>query len=385
MRFGKKQVYYLLALFILFLAVLNYWDAAASIVSTVFKAAQPFLIGAAVAYVVNIVMSLYEIGYDWLFKNVAFMKGLKRPLSMILAYTTFVVVIIWLFSIILPDLIASISSLMNIDTSIIKKLIKEINQNPHIARVINYVGSDKEIVSQITNFGQQILKQVLTALMSLMTSVTSIAQTFINVFMSVIFSFYVLGNKEKLGRQFNLLIDTFAGKYAKKMHYVIGILHKRFHGFIVGQTLEAMILGTLTAIGMMILSFPYASTIGVLVAFTALIPVIGAYIGVTIGFFLIVTQSVPQAVAFVIFMIILQQFEGNLIYPRVVGCSIGLPGMWVLVAITIGGSLYGFLGMLMAVPIAASIYQIIKDQVAKRQSVDLDNPDQKIPSEIIDE
>ncbi|WP_277294393.1 AI-2E family transporter [Streptococcus hyointestinalis] len=385
MRFGKKQVYYLLALFILFLAVLNYWDAAASIVSTVFKAAQPFLIGAAVAYVVNIVMSLYEIGYDWLFKNVAFMKGLKRPLSMILAYTTFVVVIIWLFSIILPDLIASISSLMNIDTSIIKKLIKEINQNPHIARVINYVGSDKEIVSQITNFGQQILKQVLTALMSLMTSVTSIAQTFINVFMSVIFSFYVLGNKEKLGRQFNLLIDTFAGKYAKKMHYVIGILHKRFHGFIVGQTLEAMILGTLTAIGMMILRFPYASTIGVLVAFTALIPVIGAYIGVTIGFFLIVTQSVPQAVAFVIFMIILQQFEGNLIYPRVVGGSIGLPGMWVLVAITIGGSLYGFLGMLMAVPIAASIYQIIKDQVAKRQSVDLDNPDQKIPSEIIDE
>lgn len=385
MRFGKKQVYYLLALFIFFLAVLNYWDAAASIVSTVFKAAQPFLIGAAVAYVVNIVMSLYEIGYDWLFKNVAFMKGLKRPLSMIFAYTTFVVVIIWLFSIILPDLIASISSLMNIDTSIITKLIKEINQNPHIARVINYVGSDKEIVSQVTNFGQQILKQVLTALMSLMTSVTSIAQTFINVFMSVIFSFYVLGNKEKLGRQFNLLIDTFAGKYAKKMHYVIGILHKRFHGFIVGQTLEAMILGTLTAIGMMILSFPYASTIGVLVAFTALIPVIGAYIGVTIGFFLIVTQSVPQAVAFVIFMIILQQFEGNLIYPRVVGGSIGLPGMWVLVAITIGGSLYGFLGMLMAVPIAASIYQIIKDQVAKRQSVDLDNPDQKIPSEIIDE
>lgn len=385
MRFGKKQVYYLLALFILFLAVLNYWDAAASIVSTVFKAAQPFLIGAAVAYVVNIVMSLYEIGYDWLFKNVTFMKGLKRPLSMIFAYTTFVVVIIWLFSIILPDLIASISSLMNIDTSIITKLIKEINQNPHIARVINYVGSDKEIVSQITNFGQQILKQVLTALMSLMTSVTSIAQTFINVFMSVIFSFYVLGNKEKLGRQFNLLIDTFAGKYAKKLHYVIGILHKRFHGFIVGQTLEAMILGTLTAIGMMILSFPYSSTIGVLVAFTALIPVIGAYIGVTIGFFLIVTQSVPQAVAFVIFMIILQQFEGNLIYPRVVGGSIGLPGMWVLVAITIGGSLYGFLGMLMAVPIAASIYQIIKDQVAKRQSVDLDNPDQKIPSEIIDE
>ncbi|MCS4487629.1 AI-2E family transporter [Streptococcus sciuri] len=385
MHFGKKQVYYLLILFVLFIAILNYWTTAASIINTIFTASQPFLIGAAVAYVVNIVMSLYELGYDWLFKNVKWMYGFKRPLSMILAYTTFVVIIIWLFSIILPDLITSISSLMTIDTSVITDFIKKINQNPHISRLINYIGSDKEIVSQITNFGQQVLKQVLATLVSLVTSVTSIAQTFINVFMSVIFSFYVLGNKEKLGRQFNLLIDTFTGKHAPKLHYVIGILHKRFHGFIVGQTLEAMILGTLTATGMMILRFPYASTIGVLVAFTALVPVIGAYIGVTIGFFLIVTQSVPQAFAFVIFMVILQQFEGNLIYPRVVGGSIGLPGMWVLVAITIGGSLYGFLGMLMAVPIAASIYQIIKDQVAKRQSMNLDNLDEKISSEIIDD
>ena len=120
-------------------------------------------------------------------------------------------------------------------------------------------------------------------------------------------------------------------------------------------------------------SFPYAATIGILVAFTALIPVIGAYIGATIGFILIATQSVSQAFFFLVYLIVLQQFEGNIIYPRVVGGSIGLPGMWVLMAITIGGALFGILGMLVAVPLAASLYQIIKDNVVKHQQADLDN------------
>lgn len=150
-------------------------------------------------------------------------------------------------------------------------------------------------------------------------------------------------------------------------------MHQRFHGFFVGQTLEAMILGSLTAAGMFLFNFPYAATIGILVAFTALIPVIGAYIGATIGFILIATQSVSQAFLFLVYLIVLQQFEGNVIYPRVVGGSIGLPGMWVLMAITIGGALWGILGMLVAVPLAASLYQIIKDNVAKRQQANLDN------------
>ncbi|MFS1663676.1 AI-2E family transporter [Streptococcus sp. zg-JUN1979] len=383
MRFGKKQFYYAVSFFALCIAILNYWSFASDVLWTIFRASQPFLIGAAVAYIVNIVMSFYELGYERVFTHNV-MDKLKRPVCMILAYATFVVAITWLFSIILPDLIASISSLLTVGPSNINKLIKAINENPQVSKLISYVGTDKEIIAQVSNFGQQVLKQVLATLVSLMTSVTSIAQTFINVFMSVIFSFYVLASKEKLGRQCNLIIDTFTGKHAKTIHYVLGILHKRFHGFIVGQTLEAMILGSLTAIGMTVLHFPYASTIGVLIAFTALIPVVGAYIGVTIGFFLIVTQSVPQAVGFVVFLVILQQFEGNVIYPRVVGGSIGLPGMWVLVAITIGGSLMGLFGMLIAVPLAASLYQMIKDQVAKRQSVDLDNPEQKIITEVID-
>ena len=147
------------------------------------------------------------------------------------------------------------------------------------------------------------------------------------------------------------------------------LLHHRFHGFFVSQTLEAMILGTLTAIGMFVLQLPFAGTIGVLVAFTALIPVVGASIGAAIGFILIMTQSMSQAIVFIVFLIILQQIEGNFIYPRVVGGSIGLPAMWVLMAITIGASLRGIVGMIVAVPLAATLYQVVKDHIQKKQAI----------------
>ncbi|HER4478472.1 TPA: AI-2E family transporter, partial [Streptococcus pyogenes] len=178
-----------------------------------------------------------------------------------------------------------------------------------------------------------------------------------------------LASKEDLCRQGNTLVDTYTGKYAKRIHYLLELLHQRFHGFFVSQTLEAMILGSLTASGMFILRLPFAGTIGVLVAFTALIPVIGASIGAAIGFILIMTQSMSQAIIFIIFLIILQQIEGNFIYPKVVGGSIGLPAMWVLMAITIGASLKGIVGMIIAVPLAATLYQVIKDNIQKRQAI----------------
>ena len=263
--------------------------------------------------------------------------------------------------------------MLKIDTTGVANFIKEVSDNKAIKELLDYFGNSSDINSTFSKYSQQILNQVLSVLTGVLTSVSTIASTVLNVFFSLVFSIYVLASKEQLGRQFNLLIDTYLGKYAEKVHYVLDILHQRFHGFFVGKTLEAMILGSLTAAGMFLFSFPYAATIGILVAFTALIPVIGAYIGATIGFILIATQSVSQAFLFLAYLIVLQQFEGNVIYPRVVGGSIGLSGMWVLMAITIGGALWGILGMLVAVPLAASLYQIIKDNVAKRQQANLDN------------
>lgn len=368
MKFEKKQVYYVVIAFTLCFAIQAYWSSGAQLLNTFYTSSFPFLMGAGLAYIINIVMSAYEKLYVRLFKNTWLIK-LKRSISMILAYLTFTVIIIWIFSIVLPDLIKSLSSLMTIDTKQITKLINELGDNKLVAQALEYLGAGNDLATTIQKYSQQVLKQVLTVLTSLLTSVTTLASTILNLFISLVFSIYVLASKEKLGRQFNLLIDTYLGKFAKTVHYVIGILHQRFHGFFVGQTMEAIILGTLTATGMFIFKLPYAATIGVLVAFTALIPVVGAYIGLCIGFILIATQSITKAIFFVIYLIILQQFEGNLIYPRVVGNSSGLPGMWVLLAITVGGSLWGVLGMLIAVPLSASIYQIIKDHVHKRQTL----------------
>lgn len=369
MKFEKRQVYYVVITFAICYAIQAYWGAVSNILTTLHKAIFPFLMGAGIAYIINIVMSVYERLYIKLFKGSRLLMAIKRSVSMILSYATFIGLIVWLFSIVIPDLISSLSSLLVIDTGALAKLVNNLNENKQISEALNYMGTDKDLVSTLSGYSQQILKQVLSVLTNLLTSVSSIAATLLNVFVSFIFSIYVLANKEQLGRQFNLLIDTYLGSTGKTFHYVRHILHQRFHGFFVSQTLEAMILGSLTVIGMLIFQFPYALTVGVLVAFTALIPVVGAYIGVTIGFILIATESLTEAFLFVLFLILLQQFEGNVIYPKVVGGSIGLPSMWVLMAITIGGALWGILGMLLAVPVAATVYQIVKDHIIKRQTL----------------
>lgn len=368
MTFEKKHVFYLILLFVACLAIQANWDTGTGIIKTIAKTSLPFLYGAALAYIVNIVMSAYEKLLS------RFLRGnhlfhLKRAISMILAYFTFIAILFWIVSIVIPDLIASINTMMSFDTSSIKELIRDLSHNKALARLINYVGGDAQVTKTISNYSQQLLRQFLSVLTNILTSVTLIASAIINVFVAFIFSLYVLGNKEQLCRQGNLLVDTYAGKYAQRIHYLVELLHDRFRGFFVSQTIEAMILGSLTAVGMFLFKLPFAATIGVLVAFTALLPVVGAYIGVTIGFVLIMTQSLSQAIFFVIFLIILQQFEGNLIYPRVVGGSIGLPAMWVLMAITIGASLRGVVGMIIAVPLAATCYQMIRDNIEKKQAI----------------
>lgn len=369
MKFEKKQVFYVVLAFVLCYAIQANWDNGANIITTVYKTSLPFLYGAAVAYIVNIVMSAYERAYTYTLKPFPFAMKARRGFCMLLAYFTFISLIVWIISIVIPDLIASISSLTQFDTRAIKEVISDLSHNKLIARAINYIGGDAKLTETITNYSQQLLKQFIGVLTGILTSVTAVASAIINVVISFVFSLYVLASKEELCQQATTLIDTYTGKYAKTVHYLVGLLHSRFRGFFVSQTLEAMILGSLTAIGMFILQLPFAGTIGVLVAFTALIPVVGASIGAAIGFVLIMTQSMSQAVVFIVFLVILQQIEGNFIYPRVVGGSIGLPAMWVLMAITIGAALKGIVGMIVAVPLAATLYQVVKDHIHKKQAL----------------
>ena len=201
--------------------------------------------------------------------------------------------------------------------------------------------------------------------------VSSVVGGFFTAFLSIMFSVYLLISKETLGRQGKKAISKLIKPaHYNKFEYVSGIVNKTFRGYIIGQCTEALILGVLCGLGMWILRMPYAAMISALVAFTSLVPIAGPYVGGAIAAFMIFTVSPIQAVIFVVYLVILQQIEGNLIYPKVVGTSVGLPAIWVLVAITIGGGIAGIAGMLLGVPVAAVIYKLIKDKWAEEPAAE---------------
>lgn len=366
MKFTKNQFIWLVVLFFSCFLIYTYWETVVSICNKIFVASQPFLFGAGIAFVVNILMSFYE---KILIKFIpfGFITKIKRPVSLLLAFATIGLIFTWVVFTVLPDLIDSINTLISQDRSAINNLINWLLKNKSLQKIIQDLGGVTQVRELINSYSAQLLQQIMNGLTNFLTSLTSLPSTLINLFISIVFSCYVLVGKEKLGSQVNRLVDVYLGRYGKTFHYVVAILNNRFHNFFVYQSIEACILGTLCYIGMRIFNFPYAATISILIGFSAMIPVLGAYIGVTIGTILIMTHSVILALLFVVYVVILQQFEGNLIYPYVVGGSTGLPVVWVILAITIGSALGGILGMLVSVPVAATLYQIVKDNVVTRE------------------
>ena len=202
---------------------------------------------------------------------------------------------------------------------------------------------------------------------STISVVGSVVGGVINFFIGLIFGVYILVGKERLSSQAKRILRAYLKeRNVERIRKVIKTADETFSSFIVGQCTEAVILGTLCAVGMLIFDFPYAVMIGSFIGVTALIPIVGAYLGASVGAFMIVTVDPLKALLFIVFIIVLQQLEGNLIYPRVVGSSIGLPGIWVLAAVTVGGGLLGIGGMLLGVPLAATVYKLIRSDVNER-------------------
>jgi len=200
---------------------------------------------------------------------------------------------------------------------------------------------------------------------AVISTVSSVFSALVTGLLAVIFSIYVLLEQEDLRRQFGKLMGRYLSpRWQGRFSYVLHTVDDCFHRYIVGQCLEAVIIGVLCALGMGLLRLPYATMVGALVGFTALIPVAGAYIGAGVGAFMILTVDPFQALIFLVFLVILQQLEGNLIYPKVVGSSLGLPGIWVLAAVTVGGGILGIGGMLLGVPLAAAAYRILREEVS---------------------
>lgn len=362
----KKCLCIGVTLFLLFLCI-HYWSTAAGILSGIVSAATPLIIGCVIAYLVNIPMSFYEKHYFPKKKSGGIAKS-RKIVCMIAAYLTFAVIVALLIVIVVPELIECIELLGRTTVNWFKNL--------DWTKLAEFLPAD--VIGALKGADwQSMLDKIFSVLSAGITGVTttvfdivgSLFSGIVTALISVIFSIYILGSKETLKKQFNRLSANYMKpKWNERTHYVLSTLNDSFHRYTVGQCVEAVILGGLCTVGMLIFKMPYAAMIGTLIGFTALIPVAGAYIGAGIGAFMILTVSPVKAIWFLVFIVILQQLEGNIIYPRVVGSSIGLPGLWVLAAVTIGGGLFGVLGMLIGVPIAAALYRMLRADLNKRES-----------------
>ena len=352
-------------LFGLYLAI-HYWARLSGMALMALGAAFPLVLGAVIAYAVNILMSQYERWYFPSSRQPAVVKS-RRPVCLLLAYASLIALVVLIVRMILPELVQSITLLLQELVPLLQQLSVKLNENQdQLAGLFAADGTVnwQELAAQAVNFLLAGLGGVMGSLVSIASATVSAAFTAI---VSVIFSIYLLLDKEKLARQCALVLKTYLkpGWY-RRLLYFLETLDRCFRRFVVGQCTEAVILGLLCVGGMLLFQFPYASMVGTLIGFTALIPVAGAYIGAGVGAFMIFTVSPLKALLFLVFISVLQQLEGNLIYPRVVGSSIGLPGIWVLAAVTIGGGVLGIGGMLLAVPLAAACYQMLRDDTVRR-------------------
>lgn len=359
-----------------FLAIIcsRYFDNALTLVRVILGAATPLILGCIIAYAVNILMSFYERHYERIFRKRKKVWKWKRPVCMVLAFLSLILLIVFIICMVVPELVDCVALLLNEVPAALMGIYTAINKNENVMEILDMFGAEMNVnAADIKQYLARGVEMVVSGMgnlfgsaVTLLTSVTSVVMTFL---VSVIFSIYLLSGKERLCGHFKLLVKTYLPKSYQKIAYVLHTIDGSFHRFIVGQCTEAVILGALCMGGMLVLQLPYAVMIGAFIGFTALIPIAGAYIGGIVGALMILTDSPWKAVLFLVFLVVLQQLEGNLIYPRVVGKSIGLPGIWVLAAVTLGGSLMGISGMLVAVPLASSFYKMIKDNVQKRNEV----------------
>jgi len=364
-------------LFLLYIAIVC-WDNIAGLLSAILAATFPLLIGGAIAYVINIPMTFYEKHY-FPKKNGKFFTVTRRPVCMTAAFLTVIAVVVIVVWLIIPKLGECVSVIVAKFPALFEKALAFARSLDVMPEDIIDSLSDIDWQSKLTDIIKTITSGIGNVVGGVISVVAGVFSGIVTVLLSIIFSIYILATKDSLKNGGTKLLNRYASeKWNKRISYVLSVLNECFHSYIVGQCTEALILGVLCTIGMLIFGFPYALMIGALIAFTALIPVAGAYIGAGVGAFMILTESPVQALLFLLFILVLQQLEGNIIYPKVVGTSMGLPGIWVLAAVTIGGGIFGVLGMLLGVPIAAAVYRIVGDDVKKSEVVPIT---ENIPTE----
>lgn len=364
---NRKIIAIIAAAIILSCLAIKYFPEVASFFIHIIDACYALILGCVIAYILNIVLKKYEKIYFPESKN-KIVKKSKRGVCITLSIFTVLAIIIIVIMLVIPEIYKCFELLSDAIPNAVDNIKAWINENIKSDFILNKVNNFKfnweTLETALMGFFNVNPAQLLNSVISVTSSIVG---TIADVIIAIVFAIYILYNKEKLSRQMIKITKAY-GKQDKnkKFFSYLKIADKTFSSFIIGQCTEAVILGFLCFIGMLILRFPYAGVTGAVVGLTALIPIVGAFIGAIIGAFLIFTVSPVKAIMFIIFLILLQQCEEAFIYPRVVGKSIGLPGMWVLAGITVGGGLFGVVGMLIGVPIAATVYKILQKSVNSR-------------------
>lgn len=360
------------ACILIFLGV-RYISSIAAAVSWLVHLVRPLLIGVVLALILNVPLGMFE---RRLFAKKPTPKKLKarRPLAIVLSLVLVFGIFVGVAVLVIPEFVAAVRVIASMLLSAMDQLAAFESQmdfsrlpfGEYLSRIdIDWLQLRAELELWFKQAGSAIMDRAAGV-------IGSVASSVIDSLIGFVFSIYVLANKEKLKRQVSRLIRVWLPeRFGGKLIHAARVSADIFRQFIAGQTTEAIILGSLCAIGMWVLQIPYAPMVGALVGVMALIPYVGAFISTAVGAFMILTVSPIKALIFVVFLLALQQIEGNLIYPKVIGAKINLPAMWVLAAITVGGNLAGPIGMLLGVPVASAAYALLKEATDKREQAKL--------------
>ncbi len=369
-KMSIKKIRELIVFTALLVVALWKFDVVLGVLKTIWDIIFPFVLGGAIAFLTNVPMSFLE---KKIFENVKkknkIVRKLKRPISLILTIVLVVGVIALVMFGVIPQLTRTMGTLVTSINDFIPQMQSWIGEffhnNQEIMNLVDQIEFDPD---QAIKWGISLLGNGAGNMMNTtMSAVGSIVSGVATFFIAFSFACYILFQKEKLHIQIRKVFFAFLPRQkADTFLKVCSLTYRTFANFLAGQCLEAVILGSMFVVTLSILRMPYALLIGILIAFTALIPIFGAFIGCAVGSFLIFMVNPQQAILFVIVFLVLQQIEGNLIYPHVVGESVGLPSIWVLAAVTIGGNLMGIVGMLVFIPLLSVIYTIFREFVYLR-------------------
>lgn len=358
-----KYIFLIAALILCIMNIRLIYNVAADLMGIVF----PLILGGAISYILSIIITRLEKIYFPDSKN-EFINKSRSLVTLVLSIVLIVAILFFVMNMVVPELFRAISTLARFVPGYWNQLIAYLSDNqefPLTAEAVESLQIDWESLGkQVVGYAGRGLSGIVNSTVS---AVSTLVGALVNFFVAFSFAIYITIGKDKLKRQVNRMSAAFIPeKWRRKISIVLTTMNECFSSFIIGQFTEAVLLGVLCNLGMLLLRFPYATAVGTLVGVTALIPIFGAWIGAIVGALLIMVVSPVKAVMFLIFIVVLQQLDNNLIYPRVVGTSIGLPGIWVLAAITVGGGFGGVIGMLLGVPMAATVYKLIKLAVDRR-------------------